>query len=200
VKKQSRPTGHTASQIHSVDSLIKRMQSESLGDLKEYIREQLSASEQRLSSEMNNLVDELLAALNGDKPEAEREHMHEPDVLERVGFSRATLRRRIKEGDFPAPVQIGPGRIGWRVEDVKAWLQQRKHGVPERWKEAMQKRQKSAVAASVAAVEMRRKKLEFINAEFEAGSTRSDAELKWEKEKQRLQLLKSELRDREVQK
>lgn len=31
-----------------------------------------------------------------------------PDVLNRVGFSRTTLYERIKEGNFPDRVKIGP--------------------------------------------------------------------------------------------
>ena len=45
------------------------------------------------------------------------------DVLQRVGFSRETLRRQVKAGTFPAPVKLGARAVGWRVEDVDAWLE-----------------------------------------------------------------------------
>jgi len=35
--------------------------------------------------------------------------------------SPATLYRRIREGQFPAPVRIGPGVSAWRVADLEAW-------------------------------------------------------------------------------
>lgn len=39
-----------------------------------------------------------------------------------VPFSSATLWRRVKSGEFPAPIKL-EGRItAWRVSDVRAWL------------------------------------------------------------------------------
>lgn len=39
-----------------------------------------------------------------------------------VPFSVATLWRRVKTGDFPAPVRLSPRITAWRIEDIKAWL------------------------------------------------------------------------------
>ena len=48
-----------------------------------------------------------------------------PAVLRFTTFSDTTLWRRVKAGDFPAPVQISPGRVAWRRRDVSDWLQNR---------------------------------------------------------------------------
>lgn len=38
-------------------------------------------------------------------------------------FSSATLWRRVKSGDFPAPIKLNDGNItAWKVGDVRAWL------------------------------------------------------------------------------
>lgn len=39
-------------------------------------------------------------------------------------FSAATLWRKVKSGDFPAPVKLGDRITAWRVEQVRAWLDQ----------------------------------------------------------------------------
>ncbi len=50
--------------------------------------------------------------------------IREPAVLERVPFSRPTLRRKIKEGTFPAPVNIGARAVAWVVDEIDAWEQE----------------------------------------------------------------------------
>jgi len=39
--------------------------------------------------------------------------------------NRSTLWRWCREGKFPAPVQLAPGRKGWRLADVREWLRDR---------------------------------------------------------------------------
>ena len=49
-----------------------------------------------------------------------------PDVLELIGLSRTSLWRRIRSGDFPAPVKLGghgSRAVGWRRADVERWLE-----------------------------------------------------------------------------
>ena len=49
-----------------------------------------------------------------------------PAVLALIGLSRTSLWRRIRAGDFPAPVRLG-GRgsraVGWRRVEVERWLE-----------------------------------------------------------------------------
>jgi predicted DNA-binding transcriptional regulator AlpA len=42
-------------------------------------------------------------------------------VKELTGLSRTTAWRLQKAGDFPAPLVISPGRVGWRARDIAAW-------------------------------------------------------------------------------
>lgn len=39
-------------------------------------------------------------------------------------FSSATLWRKVKNREFPAPVKLGERITAWRVEDIRAWLDQ----------------------------------------------------------------------------
>lgn len=45
-----------------------------------------------------------------------------PDTLDRVGFKRTTLWRKVRAGEFPAPRQIGGGLIGFIESEVDDWI------------------------------------------------------------------------------
>jgi prophage regulatory protein len=56
-------------------------------------------------------------------------HVPEPDrilrlktVLTRTGLSRSTLYRKIREGSFPAQVQISVHGAGWHESAVNRWI------------------------------------------------------------------------------
>lgn len=44
-----------------------------------------------------------------------------PAVKDITGLSRTTAWRRQKAGDFPLPVQISPGRVGWWESELATW-------------------------------------------------------------------------------
>lgn len=43
-------------------------------------------------------------------------------LLRFVPFSKSTLWRRVKAGEFPAPVRLSAGVTAWRAEDVRRWI------------------------------------------------------------------------------
>ena len=49
-----------------------------------------------------------------------------------LGVSRRTVERVVREGKFPRPVQLTPNRVGWKVETVTAWLEERSKGLAAR--------------------------------------------------------------------
>ena len=51
--------------------------------------------------------------------------MRKAEVLAAVGFSYSTLKRKVRAGEFPAPVKLGPRSIGWFAEEVEEWLTSR---------------------------------------------------------------------------
>jgi prophage regulatory protein len=44
------------------------------------------------------------------------------EVVQRTSLPRTTIWRRRRAGDFPEPIQLSPGRIGWLEHEVDAWL------------------------------------------------------------------------------
>lgn len=46
-------------------------------------------------------------------------------VEDRVGLSRSSLYALIATNQFPRPVQLSARAVGWRAEDVDAWLASR---------------------------------------------------------------------------
>ncbi|GAA5213750.1 helix-turn-helix transcriptional regulator [Corallincola platygyrae] len=46
----------------------------------------------------------------------------EAEVRKLMSISRSTLRRWIKAGNFPAPVQLPGRRVAWRSSDLNTWL------------------------------------------------------------------------------
>ncbi len=48
------------------------------------------------------------------------------ELLERLPFSRQEIWRRVRRGEFPAPLKLGARRIGWRENEVEAWLDSQK--------------------------------------------------------------------------
>lgn len=50
--------------------------------------------------------------------------LREPEVVSMVRLSPATIRRRVQDGTFPAPVRLGPKAKGWRRSDLVDWVAQ----------------------------------------------------------------------------
>lgn len=51
--------------------------------------------------------------------------LREPQVLELIPISPATLWRMVKDRRFPKPVQISERAVGWRRQDVQDWIDSR---------------------------------------------------------------------------
>lgn len=47
-------------------------------------------------------------------------------LLRFVPFSKSTLWRRVKTGEFPAPVRLSTGITAWKAEEVRSWISARK--------------------------------------------------------------------------
>ena len=50
-------------------------------------------------------------------------YLREKQLLEHyLPFSGSTLWRKVRTGDFPAPVKLGPAITAWREREVASWL------------------------------------------------------------------------------
>ncbi len=54
--------------------------------------------------------------------------LSQKQVLEIIPYSSSSLWRKEKAGEFPARIQLGPNRCGWREEEILAWLDARPLG------------------------------------------------------------------------
>jgi predicted DNA-binding transcriptional regulator AlpA len=49
-----------------------------------------------------------------------------PQVCQFVPLGQSTIWRKVKTGDFPAPVKLGARTTAWKAEDIRAYIE--KHG------------------------------------------------------------------------
>ena len=47
------------------------------------------------------------------------------EVLDRVGFSRTHLYRKINAGSFPRPVPLGPQKVAFLESEIVEWMEER---------------------------------------------------------------------------
>jgi len=48
------------------------------------------------------------------------------ELRQLVPLSRTTVWRRVRDGSFPAPLQISPGRVAWSLISVTTWMASQK--------------------------------------------------------------------------
>jgi prophage regulatory protein len=64
--------------------------------------------------------------LNTKPPEAAMERfLPEKIVKERTSLSRVVRWRMVRNGSFPAPVPISPGRVAWPESAINRWIAER---------------------------------------------------------------------------
>jgi prophage regulatory protein len=47
------------------------------------------------------------------------------ELITILGLSRATVNRYRKAGNFPKPIELGPHSIGFKREEIDAWIASR---------------------------------------------------------------------------
>ncbi len=58
--------------------------------------------------------------------------LSQKEVAERIGTSSSTVGRLVKAGKFLPPFSVTRGRVGWFIEDVDVWLDERKRATEEK--------------------------------------------------------------------
>lgn len=54
-----------------------------------------------------------------------RRFLRLPEVKQKVGIGRTTIYQRIKSGEFPAPISLGPRAVGWTSDSIENWIESR---------------------------------------------------------------------------
>jgi prophage regulatory protein len=49
-----------------------------------------------------------------------------PEVLRLTGLSRSTIYELMEKGAFPRNFALGCRAVGWGVDDIEAWIEQRR--------------------------------------------------------------------------
>ena len=44
------------------------------------------------------------------------------EVEERTGLARTTIYRKMREGSFPEPLQVGARAVRWSASEIDSWL------------------------------------------------------------------------------
>lgn len=58
----------------------------------------------------------------------ENDYIKQPELLEKLPFSRQTLYRKIKDGTFPKPIRFNPKVIVWKKETIEKWFSKNVEG------------------------------------------------------------------------
>lgn len=48
-----------------------------------------------------------------------------PQVKSKVGIGRTTIYEKIKQGQFPKPIALGPQSVAWIESEISEWMEQR---------------------------------------------------------------------------
>jgi prophage regulatory protein len=46
-------------------------------------------------------------------------------VVKMTGLSKSSVWRKVKAGEFPSPIKLGPQARGWPQNEILAWVQAR---------------------------------------------------------------------------
>jgi prophage regulatory protein len=51
-----------------------------------------------------------------------------PDVMEATALSRSSIYAFIQKGIFPRPCRLGERAVGWKSDEISAWIESRTAG------------------------------------------------------------------------
>lgn len=55
--------------------------------------------------------------------EVQASFIRQKQLLGKLGFSAATLWRKVKAGTFPKPIKLGKNITAWRYSEVEGWIE-----------------------------------------------------------------------------
>lgn len=47
------------------------------------------------------------------------------EVIARCGIKKTNIYQKMKEGNFPISVRLGPASVAWRSDEVNKWIESR---------------------------------------------------------------------------
>ena len=83
-------------------------------------RPNLSQRDRRKVTGMNDLFE--VASRSSSRP-MDEELWGLRTIISKTGLARSTIYAYVKLGLFPSQRRLGPGRVGWRASEVRAWIE-----------------------------------------------------------------------------
>jgi prophage regulatory protein len=68
--------------------------------------------------------------IEASRPLADDELWSVRTIVAKTGLARSTIYAYVKQGLFPRQRRLGPGRVGWRASEVRAWIASREWSCP----------------------------------------------------------------------
>jgi prophage regulatory protein len=63
--------------------------------------------------------------MNRTVPEHEDRLLRRQDVEAITSLGKVCIYRRVQDGSFPRPVQLGGRRVAWRLSEIRRWMSER---------------------------------------------------------------------------
>ncbi|MSQ54907.1 MAG: AlpA family transcriptional regulator [Betaproteobacteria bacterium] len=81
-----------------------------------------------------------------------------PDVEQAVGYRRTAIYDKVKTGEFPKPIPLGPRAraVGWISEEIEAWIESRIQAAQQPEQQTLKAARAAALAAGRKAARQRR--------------------------------------------
>jgi prophage regulatory protein len=57
--------------------------------------------------------------------------LSQQQVIDLTGLSRVSIWRYERANLFPNRIKLGPNRVGWRSDEVEAWIESRPRGIAQ---------------------------------------------------------------------
>jgi len=76
-------------------------------------------------SDLNRLKTDLLSEIRTLIGQADERLLRLDEVEKKTGYKRPSIYNKVREGTFPAPVDLGGRATAWRQSDIEQWIAQR---------------------------------------------------------------------------
>ncbi len=79
-----------------------------------------SSMEKELLFPARSLSSCVSPSLNADDP-----FLRLPDVASTTGLGKTTIYKKVREGTFPSPINLGDRATGWLLSEINQWKRER---------------------------------------------------------------------------
>ena len=63
-----------------------------------------------------------------------------PDVMAKCGLGRSSIYAYVQKNAFPQPIRLGERAVGWKSDEIDAWIEQRSEMRGAKWNTSQKKK------------------------------------------------------------